>query len=153
VKEETAKTWKTFASSLCLVGVIGLLVALARVLLDSRAFTVAFIDRAPLIAYWFTVIAVGTLISVRFTKSTSRVLVILTTLLLDMLLLTTTADSRKLWRVAALMVCVVVATIGALTTRGTRRSRLTLRIAVAVVVPFSLVVCVLTLARSDVPWF
>ena len=97
-------------------------------------------------------IAVGTLTSVRFTKSTSPTLVILTTLLLDLLLLTATADDVKLWRVGALMVSLVLVTIGALTTKGTPRSRLALRFVIAATVPFCLVVGV-RLLGGDLPWF
>ena len=93
--QKTLKTLKTLASVLCLVGAIGLVVVLARVLFDSRSFPVAFVDRAPLIAAWFTAIAVGTLTSVRFTRSTNPTLVVLITLLLDLLLLTATADDVK----------------------------------------------------------
>lgn len=150
--QKTQKTLKTLASVLCLVGALGLVVVLARVLLDSRSFPVAFIDRAPLIAAWFTVIAVGTLTSVRFTKSISPALVILITLILDLVLLTTTADDVKLWRVGALMVGLVLVTIGALTTKGTPRSRLALRFVIAATVPFCLVVCV-RLLGGDLPWF
>lgn len=152
MNEKTQKTLKILASVLCLVGAIGLVVVLARALFDSRSFPVAFFDRAPLIAAWFTAIAVGTLTSVRFTKSTSPTLVILITLLLDLLLLTATADDVKLWRVGALMVSLVLVTIGALTTRGTPRSRLALRFVIAATVPFCLVVGV-RLLGGDLPWF
>ena len=50
MNENTQKTLKILASVLCLVGAIGLVVVLARVLFDRRSFQVAFFDRAPLIA-------------------------------------------------------------------------------------------------------
>jgi 4-amino-4-deoxy-L-arabinose transferase-like glycosyltransferase len=131
---------------------IGLLSILA--LRDDRPFIIAFMDRAPALASFFTALAIGTLLLLRPHERRLAPLVILTTLLVDAVFVSVELGAFGMWVLPACLVVTALAAAAGLLAGENKRERIALRVVVGVGVTVVLVQAVRVLETAfDLPLF
>jgi hypothetical protein len=123
-------------------------------MLEDRPWLIAFLDRGEAIAVCATVMAVGVAIDFLPAKRLAAALSIVSTLLVDAVLLGMQSSSLRIWEVLALVVvAAALASFAGLVSADGPREKLAMRILVAVGMSAVLLLAGVVIVVVDEPWF